>query len=377
MKSKNENETADGLATAAGAMVLLAETLTKRFDAKKEASTKIKLAIPSLVALIASTKLSTLVAPKLECLDEDGEKGFLMSGFIQGFNGDPKHGKTTFILWRLLLAMERNPDLFAIYADMDNPLSLAQERYNRIRGQEFDDRIAYWHPVLEAPDGTIIPPPKIEDPIWIDIIKEIIKQGKKPLIVFDTLNSFLGGQNENDNSVLGLLMNKLRLMTQNGATVVVVHHRGKTPGKNSRGAEAYEGAADTIWLVESEFENNNIASTTVRVGLGRIGGLAPRTFDMVAGRYVERIEDSNTKIMTFILKHEGETKEAIEKAAKDQHIFSRLTVRRAIDEGLVAKVLMHKDNRKIYKYEKKKLKSDVEDLGMDPPLEEDMNTEVE
>ena len=159
---KSKNETADALATAAGAMVLLAETLTKRFDAKKEEARKIKMDIPSLVALIANTKLSTLVAPKLECLDEDGEKGFLMSGFIQGFNGDPKHGKTTFILWRLLLALKRNPDLFAIYADMDNPLSLTQERYNRIRGQEFDDRIAYWHPVLKSPRAPSFRPRKLK-----------------------------------------------------------------------------------------------------------------------------------------------------------------------------------------------------------------------
>ena len=191
------------------------------------------------------------------------------------------------------------------------------------------------------------------------------------MIVLDTLNSFLCGQNENDNAVLGLLMSKLRLMTQNGATVVVVHHRGKTPGKNSRGAEAYEGAADIIWLVESDFENCDIVSTTVRVGLGRIAGLALRTFDMVAGRYVERTEDNATKIMSFILKHEGETKDAIEKAAKDQHISSRQTVRRAIDEGLVAKVLTQKNNRKIYRCQKAKAKSDVEYLGIDPPLGEE------
>ena len=66
------------------------------------------------------------------------------------------------------------------------------------------------------------------------------------LVVLDTFSMLAHVQSENDNAqVAGVFRSVRRIVSQTGATVVVVHHMAKESGK-VRGATAFRGNSDTV-----------------------------------------------------------------------------------------------------------------------------------
>jgi hypothetical protein len=71
------------------------------------------------------------------------------------------------------------------------------------------------------------------------------------LIVVDTLARSMGGGDENSTQDMGLFVAACdRIRQTTGATVLVVHHRGKSSTAGARGSSALLGAADTVIEVE-------------------------------------------------------------------------------------------------------------------------------
>lgn len=83
--------------------------------------------------------------------------------------------------------------------------------------------------------------------------------GPLHLIVIDTLNQTAAGADENSAKDMGRYIASMKLLRNaTGATVVVVHHSGKDPGKGMRGSSALLGAMDTTVEVERASDGRSI-----------------------------------------------------------------------------------------------------------------------
>ena len=65
---------------------------------------------------------------------------------------------------------------------------------------------------------------------------------QKPLIIFDSLIAFFGGQGENDSAEIRRYMHGFRRLAHAGCTILGLHHSGKGEGtKDYRGSERHQG----------------------------------------------------------------------------------------------------------------------------------------
>lgn len=83
-------------------------------------------------------------------------------------------------------------------------------------------------------------PPSIDDPRILEWARQ-----EKGLIVFDSLVRFHDGS-EKDNDELKLTNKKFRALTNVGATVIVIHHAGKSEESKYRGGTEIRAGADTM-----------------------------------------------------------------------------------------------------------------------------------
>jgi hypothetical protein len=88
----------------------------------------------------------------------------------------------------------------------------------------------------------------------------------RPLIVVDSLIAFLEGD-ENDAAAMRRFMNGLRWLADTGATVVPIHHDGK-----SETARDYRGSSDIKAAVDQAFHVSNLGSD------GKLDRLSLRCF---------------------------------------------------------------------------------------------------
>jgi hypothetical protein len=116
-----------------------------------------------------------------------------------------------------------------LYLDRENPLELIRERLNILCGG----------PGAFKPWGTWCAdgPPMLGDP-------RLLKFARLGcLIIFDSLIRFHDAD-ENSASEMRIVMGHLRSLASAGATVVALHHRGKSESSNYRGSTDILGAVD-------------------------------------------------------------------------------------------------------------------------------------
>jgi hypothetical protein len=82
---------------------------------------------------------------------------------------------------------------------------------------------------------------------------KLIESLKPSLIVVDTLARCMAGADENSAEDMGLLIRACdRLRRATGATVLLVHHSGKSDPQTERGSSALRGACDTMLAVSGD-----------------------------------------------------------------------------------------------------------------------------
>ena len=136
-----------------------------------------------------------------------------------------------------------------LYLDRENPLALIRERLNILCGG----------PGVFNPWGTWCAdqPPMLGDPRLL----KFAKQGC--LIIFDSLIRFHDAD-ENSASEMRVVMGHLRSLAAAGATVVALHHRGKSESSNYRGSTDILGAVDVGFKL-SRTDDGLLELTTVGV----------------------------------------------------------------------------------------------------------------
>jgi putative DNA primase/helicase len=314
-------------------------------------ATKHKSRVDKVYDMLEKTRLSSMVITPIDYWDCP----FIIKNSITAFTGEPACGKSTFVLARLHEVANKYPDAVVIYCDADNPAPIALERSERLRGS-LPDKIRYWAGFMSDDEGNLMAPWDIGDPEWFQLIHKITLAGKEPIIVFDTLNSFMNGQNENDNAVVGKLMNHLRSMTNIGATCIIIHHTGKSDtSKESRGASAFKGGVDAGFVIQSRIVDCTIQSMLVKPFKSRLGRTETFAFTLDSGGRLVQSQGKPREdaCLEFILQHQGKSARQIETlAARSTHGFTRQFLRDTIDKYLLANpAVLKKVNDKLYGYD--------------------------
>lgn len=87
-----------------------------------------------------------------------------------------------------------------------------------------------------------------------DFIEALLEQRAPPsLIILDTLSRCIVNCDENSAKDMGSVTAAIQSISkETGASVLVVHHTGKNPGKGARGSSSIHGAADAFIAVKKQ-----------------------------------------------------------------------------------------------------------------------------
>ena len=290
--------------------------------------------VKSTLALIRSQPPESFKHQEIKYLIEpEVPKGALVL-----VTGAPGSGKSTLVMhWSIQMAQAGNE---VLYLDRDNPLFIAQERIERFGGKTVDG-LMYWGLWTKDAHGEPLEPPYPDS----DFLKEAVRQMKNPVVVFDTFATFSSGD-ENDNAVVGATFKRLRHLTNLGATVLVIHHKGKNAASKYRGASAMEGAVDAGVEVVGTVEAGQLTRIEVQTFKTRIGDGKPIVYGMRDGIPHRETATFKDVLLDLARRNPGISKEQFEEAARNAG-FRRSTIRDFLDQSIVAGQLQY-EKRKLY-----------------------------
>jgi hypothetical protein len=123
-----------------------------------------------------------------------------------------------------------------VYLDRENRLSVIRDRLGILN---LDDRdfLKIWGRWLEDD------PPLIGDPRLLEIARRY-----RPLIIIDSFVRFHSAE-ENNATQMAKVLEDLLCLVNAGATVVVLHHEGKTPGSRYRGSTDILAGVDAAFAI--------------------------------------------------------------------------------------------------------------------------------
>jgi len=170
------------------------------------------------------------------------------AGSVVMLAGLPGTYKTWFALCLAQAVAEGKPFLsrsvdsgVVSYVDRENPKALLEDRLQRIG---LSDNLFLW-PLWVDPE----PPPLIgRRHVYYQRLAKA-----STLLVFDSFRKF-HGQDENSSTEMAPVMEQLRSLTKNGATVLILHHSGK----NSlyRGSTEISAGVDVAFCIEKGKETD-------------------------------------------------------------------------------------------------------------------------
>jgi hypothetical protein len=178
-----------------------------------------------------------------------GRKGDMKSYFFQTYS------KASTLGSELIpgLPVRRKPVLYCV---REGNQALYDQRFREI---EFDFRtkknrdFVLWGPWMENR------PPMIGDPTY----RKWAKEFEPCNICLDGLRRFFVGD-ENSSEVVDPIGQELTQWTVNGATVLVAHHRGKSPSGESRGSSVIEDLCSVQYVIEAHRQGQRITEIQLR-----------------------------------------------------------------------------------------------------------------
>lgn len=169
-------------------------------------------------------------------------KDILPKGSVTMFYARGGMGKTTLTMQKtdavsrgvpfLGLETEKTP---VIYIDFENSLAVLSDRLKKAGAAD----VLFW--------TSTDTPPKLDRADW-QKYHDLLKEYPGALLVFDTLRSSQGG-NENDSQEMGAVMGKLRELRDAGATVLVLHHTAKSSEQRYKGSTAIFDMVDHVLAI--------------------------------------------------------------------------------------------------------------------------------
>lgn len=139
--------------------------------------------------------------------------------------------------------------------DRENSLNGVRERLGRLQIED-DGDFKIWGGWCA---GEV---PAADSPIVLDWIDAC---GTKPLVIVDSLVSYLERASENDSSDIRAYMNGFRMIANRGATVVLLHHTGKGDStKDYRGSSDIKASVDTAFNLANLGDPSRLSTLRLR-----------------------------------------------------------------------------------------------------------------
>jgi len=173
--------------------------------------------------------------------------GIIPLGGITLLSGESGGGKT-WVAYAIAGAVAREEGFAGrsvkqrpvLYLDGENPLCVAKQRLFDLGIPETNS--------LQVWGGWVCDPPPGPDSA---IIRDFVKQ-HRPLLIWDSLIDFHDGD-EQSASETRRFMKHFRALAHAGATILILHHTGKTASSQEyRGSSDIKAAVDMAYCLESE-----------------------------------------------------------------------------------------------------------------------------
>lgn len=205
----------------------------------------------------------------------------LPKGAVVALTGDSASGKST-----LATAWARDAEGPVLFLDRENPLSVIADRLDRL-GFPDSPRLRFWGGWCDQEAPLPDAPAVIE---WVKTC------GANPLIVVDSLAAFHGGD-ENSAGEMRTFLNRARLVANTGATVVIIHHNGKSEtAKDYRGSSDFKAGIDCGFHVSNFGDDGRLGTLVLRPFKMRMGVCGEISYEYASGRFTrgEREEARQT-----------------------------------------------------------------------------------
>ncbi|XWO45960.1 AAA family ATPase [[Pseudomonas] boreopolis] len=191
--------------------------------------------------------------------------GLLVEDSIAAIYGAPESGKS-FLALDIAMAIAGGVDWHGRRVTGGGVLYVAAEGASgfgkRVRAWEIDRGIDVGKFPLWLDHGEINLAAERDGGVHAFVSDVVEELGPLRLVVIDTLNQTAAGADENSAKDMGRYIASMkRIRDETGATVVVVHHSGKDPGKGMRGSSSLLGAMDTTVEVSRDKEMRAITVT--------------------------------------------------------------------------------------------------------------------
>ena len=181
---------------------------------------------------------------------------------VIGLTGDSGSGKST--LACKLAAQAAAADHPVLILDRENPLVVVSDRYSRLSITDGNHH-HHWGGWLqeEAPEPGAA--------LVMHWVATSVQAGTAPLIILDSLVAFLR-DDENSAQEMRAFMDQCRRLADIGATVVVLHHSGKSEtSQDFRGSSDFKAAIDAGYHVLNFSPDMRLDVLRVRPFKSRLG----------------------------------------------------------------------------------------------------------
>ncbi|MGA2147978.1 MAG: AAA family ATPase [Bryobacteraceae bacterium] len=260
---------------------------------------------------------------------------------VVGLTGDPECGKTT-----LAQALARNAhnsgNVRALFLDRENPLAVVADRLKRLGMVDGPGCRIWggWLPLMAPmPDHPIVR-------AWV--VENAAPNGC--IVVVDSLSAFCDGD-QNDATVVRALMHRCRRLADLGATVVVLHHSGKSEtSKDYRGSSDFPAAVDCAWHLTSLPTDGLLDKLVLRAYKNRFGAARELAYSYAGGKMV-RVDAGEVKatvseqLMAIIRCEPGITSTRFQDVAAERKL-GRDRARKFLHDGVLAGTIIRRPGSK-------------------------------
>lgn len=250
----------------------------------------------------------------------------LPTGTVVALTGDSGSGKSS-----LVTAWARDAVVPVLFLDRENPVTVIIDRLDRL-GFADCPRLRFWGGWL--PEEAPLP----DSPVVIEWVKSC---EPRPLVVVDSLVAFHSGD-ENDASVCRGFMHRCRRLADLGATIVIIHHDGKSEtAKDYRGSSDFKAAIDLGFHVTNFGTDGRLDKLVLRPFKQRIQVGAELTYEYAQGRFLrveaaEARQTASEQLMALLRLNPGVTQRKFEELATARNL-GRNRARTFLNNGLLSK----------------------------------------
>jgi len=250
----------------------------------------------------------------------------LPEGSIVALVGPSGCGKSTLAAaWvRDAIALERPVAVL----DRENPQDVAVDRANRVALAD--------GPLLQYFGGWLGEVPEPDDK---DVI-EWIEANPGALVVVDSMIAFLGGD-ENSATDMRRFMDKLRALSNLGATVVVIHHDGKAvTAQVYRGSSDFKGSLDQAFHMTNNVPDGRLDRITLKCFKSRYGLVGNLYYTYDGGKFTRndsRIAEAKStadKLLDLLRKNQPVSKKKFSEILAVKAGLGRNEARDFLDAGV-------------------------------------------